>query len=293
MRVAKDFMTPRPVCLSVGTELRDAMRFFLENNYTSAPVQDKDGKIVGVLTELDLVKGILRHHIELEQNAIISDHFDLLEKALCVEEHATVTVVIKAIVKATAHRVIVIDKQHRIVGIISPKDVLKIVFGETASSPSLQDQIKEARMKIQELTQEVSYLARDREQYEKLFRDSPYMMHSVDGEGKIILANNKIHEVLGYSMGELVGRNMTELYPDSMHRQAKDGLDTIIDKGFHGLTYTTMMTKQGTPVRVDLASGALRAADGSFVATITVSRSVDSDALLRALHGVVKDMNTK
>ncbi|MEQ1875318.1 MAG: CBS domain-containing protein [Bdellovibrionia bacterium] len=286
-------MTERPLCLAVETELREAMRLFLDNNYTSAPVVDVDGKILGILTELDLVKGILRHHIEVNEHATILDHKDLLDKAMCIEENATVTVVIKALVTADAHRVVVIDKSQRVVGIISPKDVLKIVMGETTARPSLQDQIRDARANIEQLKKEVAYLARDREQYEKLFRDSPYMMHSVDGDGRIILANKKIHEVLGYSDGELIGKNMQALYPESMHQQATQGLNTIIENGFHGLTYTSMVSKHGDVVRVDLASGALRNVNGDFIATITISRLVDADALLRALHGVVKDMNKK
>jgi PAS domain S-box-containing protein len=291
MGVAREFMTQQPLCLTVDTELREAMHIFLDHNITSAPVQDKNGKLLGVLTELDLVKGILRHHIELEEHATIAKHMDLLEKASCVGENDTVTVVIKAIVQSTAHRVIVVDRIQRIVGIISPKDVLKIVFGEIKTSPNLQEQLKQALAKVEELSREVEFLSRDREQYEKLFLESPYMIHSVDYEGKIIMANRKIHDVLGYAQGELLGKSIYDIYPKGLHKEAKNGLESIIDKGFHGLTYTTMLTKEGAPKRVDLASSALRSKSGEFLATITISRLVDSDALLRALHGVVKDMN--
>jgi PAS domain S-box-containing protein len=291
MRQAKEFMTPNPICLSETHEFREAMKIFLENNIHSCPVRDHSGKVLGILTELDLVKGILRHHVELNRHARIMDHLDLLEKAISVSEDATVTVVIQSIVKATAHRVVVVDKSQRIIGIISPKDVLKIVMGETLNSPSLQDQLREAREKIEMLTRHVTDLSKDRAQYEKLFLESPYMIHSADWEGKIVMANKKIHDVLGYSPRELIGKTIFDIYPPTLHKEARLGLQSIMDSGYHRLTYSTMLKKDGEPVRVDLASSAVKSDSGSFLSTITISRLVDSDALLRALHGVVKDMS--
>jgi PAS domain S-box-containing protein len=291
MRIARDFMTAKPICLDAAMELKSAMRLFLDHHITSAPVLDAKGKVLGVLTELDLVKGILRHHVELSEHAAIRDHMDLLEEAVCVDETATVTVILKSIVKATAHRVIVVDRIQRVVGIISPKDVLKLVMGETMNSPSLQDQLKAAKAKIETLSVELESLSKDREQFERVFMDSPYMMHSVDLNGRIVMANKKIHDVLGYSPGELAGKTIFDLYPQTLHKEAERGLQAIMDKGFHGLTYTTMLTKHREPVRVDIASSALLTRNGHFLSTISISRLVDSEALLRALHGVVKDMS--
>ncbi len=54
-----------------------------------------------------------------------------------------------------------------------------------------------------------------------------------------------------------------------------------------------MLKKNGEKLRIDIVSTAIHDEAGEFVGTISVSRPVDSDILLRALHGVLHtDMDT-
>ena len=48
-----------------------------------------------------------------------------------------------------------------------------------------------------------------------------------------------------------------------------------------------MMTKKQQKIRVDIASSALKDHHGKFIGTISVARVIDSDELLRTLHGVL------
>ena len=51
------------------------------------------------------------------------------------------------------------------------------------------------------------------------------------------------------------------------------------------------MRKDGSTVRCDIASSALRDSNGKFISTISVLRPVDSEELLRALNGVMSEEN--
>ena len=123
--------------------------------------------------------------------------------------------------------------------------------------------------------------------YQKLYDDSPYSMHSVDEKGIVVLANKRLHEMLGYKHGELIGESVVKLYSDTVRHDALAGLKKIMEEGYQHNIYTTMITKTGEKLRVDVASSALRDDNGNFMSTITISRTVDSQILLRALHGIV------
>ncbi len=55
MLKAIDIMTPNPVTLSPDTDIRTAATLLLDRKINGAPVVDATGKLVGVLTQSDLV----------------------------------------------------------------------------------------------------------------------------------------------------------------------------------------------------------------------------------------------
>jgi hypothetical protein len=54
------------------------------------------------------------------------------------------------------------------------------------------------------------------------------------------------------------------------------------------MTYTTMLRKNGDKMRVDIVSSSFKDQKGEFVGTISISREVDAEDLLRALNGLMK-----
>lgn len=52
----KDYMDDSTHSLEPSTDIRDAVRYLLEQHITGAPVLDENGEIVGMLTEKDCLK---------------------------------------------------------------------------------------------------------------------------------------------------------------------------------------------------------------------------------------------
>ena len=52
---ARDIMTTEVECVRTGTNLRELERILLEKGITGAPVIDADGKLLGVISQTDLV----------------------------------------------------------------------------------------------------------------------------------------------------------------------------------------------------------------------------------------------
>lgn len=287
MKTAKDIMTTKIRTIQSGDDLKTAMSLFLSNDFHFAPVVSSMGETLGLISELALVKAYLRHHLDPDKNEKINDHKDLIETATYVYEDASLDDVAKALIQSSDHRVLVQSPTtDKLVGIISPRDLLRLLAGEQRNRQSLREELEETKEQALKLAKVLQETLEYKKHYQNMVESSPNMMHGVDASGKIIVANKKIHDVLGYEPGELIGRDMTELYPKSVHHEAYAGLQKIMETGQHHTTYSSMVTKTGEKIRVDLISSALYR-DGKFLHTLTVARVINSEILLRALHGAM------
>jgi len=156
----RDVMTRPVLSLNGDATLKEASRFFLEHNFTGAPVVNESGKPIGVLTLKDLTR-FFEHHLELEENEEafspeitrtrrelgISDVY--LEKlhGLCVEQIMTPRVVwvrhdaellgsIRYMLKEAVHRIFVADGQGTLVGVLSTSDVVRALITRVDAAKS-------------------------------------------------------------------------------------------------------------------------------------------------------------
>ncbi|GFQ04096.1 CBS domain-containing protein cbsx2 chloroplastic [Phtheirospermum japonicum] len=59
-RVVGDLMTPSPLAVRENTNLEDAVRLLLKTKYRRLPVVDGEGKLIGIITRGDIVRGALQ-----------------------------------------------------------------------------------------------------------------------------------------------------------------------------------------------------------------------------------------
>lgn len=286
MKIARDIMSKNPKSIGSGEELRNTIKLFLESTIHFAPVVTPMGEVLGVFSEYGLVRAALRHFLDNDNHEKIINHRDLLDEAVCVYEDDSLDEVIKAMMKTPTRRVLVVSVAGKLTGIISPKDLLVCLHGEADKQYNLQQELESTRHYATKLGVQIKDMQGTIKIYQNFIQDSPNMIHSTDKNGIIIMANKKMHNILGYDEGELVGKNIKDLYPDSVIHDAMDSLKKIQEDGVHKSTYTSMLKKDGSKIRTDIASSALRDGNGNFLSTITISREIDSDALLRALHGI-------
>jgi CBS domain-containing protein len=145
---AKDLMWPDPVSISESATIREGVAFLVDKGFSAAPVIDKAGRPVGVLSRAD----VLVHDREQVHHAAQPEYYggaDLAtEKELAdgfqIEEvdrtpikeimtpvvysvlpEAPVTEVINQMVGLKVHRLFVVDPDGVLVGVISTMDVLR------------------------------------------------------------------------------------------------------------------------------------------------------------------------
>jgi CBS domain-containing protein len=140
---ARNVMVPEPVCVEPSTTMRQLARVFEENEISGAPVVDKEGRVIGVVSKTDLI----RRCSEGTENAPPAYLFEVLrdqsgedeevipEALICVEDFMTedpVTVspetaageVARLMFERRIHRVVVVDDGRFPIGIITSLDLL-------------------------------------------------------------------------------------------------------------------------------------------------------------------------
>ena len=75
----KDIMK-KPIVVYEDDDLIDVIKLFRENKISGAPVLNKEGKVVGIISESDIVKTIVTHNENL--NLILPSPLDLIELPL-------------------------------------------------------------------------------------------------------------------------------------------------------------------------------------------------------------------
>jgi CBS domain-containing membrane protein len=132
-----DIMTRNVFTLDAGSPAEDAARELSIRGYTGAPVRGPLGRLVGVLSRSDLTDPERRgddgtlHAKEVQ---------DLMTPAMfTLSQSESVLGAIKLMVREGIHRVIVMDENRDMVGIVTSTDVLGALargelFADTSSS---------------------------------------------------------------------------------------------------------------------------------------------------------------
>src|SRR5690606_32795549 len=65
---ARDVMTSNPASVSSQSNVEDVVEFFLQNSFSSAPVLDDSGRVLGQLSELNLMRAFVKVEVSQSQN---------------------------------------------------------------------------------------------------------------------------------------------------------------------------------------------------------------------------------
>lgn len=280
--LVKHFMTHPLFFVSADHVLEQAEKVFHEYRLSTAPVLVDKKTVLGILTDFQLLKCFLIRNGD-PTRAKVRDYAEELDPVVLIDENEPITNAFKLMIQSPNHRIYV-TSQDRLVGALSPKDILPFMAGDEAIERYKEDQdLIAARIRIKLLMNELSRTQVALDRYQQAFTSSPFMIHSVDLNGTITMANRMLEYVLGYDEGKLVGKNITDLYPPQFHQQAKAGLTRVKVTGFHPLINTLMVKANKELLQVDLASAAKTDQRGDVIGTITIGRMSDSGKMVEAL----------
>jgi CBS domain-containing protein len=122
MLSARDIMTENVVTISPQASIQEAIETLLNQEFSGLPVADKDGKLVGIVTEFALL-GLVYDH-RMRGDAVTKY---MTTEVLTVDVNDPVSKVADLCLVHRVRRVPVMD-QGRLVGLIARRDVLRALY---------------------------------------------------------------------------------------------------------------------------------------------------------------------
>ncbi|MEH6822546.1 MAG: CBS domain-containing protein [Motiliproteus sp.] len=121
----EDYMTTQLVTFKPETSLFQAISIFSESHVSGAPVIDGRGQLVGMLSEVDCLKAILKHtYYEEEKGGCVGDF--MTADVETVSSDADIIALSEKFISGNRRRFPVL-RNGKLVGQISRKDVLRAV----------------------------------------------------------------------------------------------------------------------------------------------------------------------
>jgi CBS domain-containing protein len=120
-----ELMTPDPIVIDEGATLDDAVRALEENEITGMPVVDRDGVLVGVISQTDIVRARAVAHLWHRWPGLRVRHL-MHAPALTADRAMNMEEAAQIMERAHVHRLVVVgDDQLTPIGIISTTDLVR------------------------------------------------------------------------------------------------------------------------------------------------------------------------
>lgn len=110
--------------------VKEAISFLVNNKISGAPLVSREGDLISVVSEMDLMKlGVLEG-----MQAVLWENIDSLprrDKLITIKPEASFAELFKLFLENNIRRVIVIDDSKKIVGIVARRDIIKSYLTHT------------------------------------------------------------------------------------------------------------------------------------------------------------------
>ncbi|HRD61713.1 MAG TPA: CBS domain-containing protein [Nocardioides sp.] len=133
--LVRELMTHDPVTVSAHTPVKAALALLARHHITSMPVVGKHGRLRGVVSEADLVRDLVRrdpraHELPVDdswsdRDAVVADV--MTPHAIAVRPDSDLAEAVELMTSTTVKSVPVIDRDGRVVGMLSRSDVVGVL----------------------------------------------------------------------------------------------------------------------------------------------------------------------
>lgn len=122
---------------------------------------------------------------------------------------------------------------------------------------------------------EVSDQLRANFKYRSLYRSTPAMLHTVDGDGLLVTVTDHWLHKMGYSRNEVIGRRITDFFSEEDQRRLDgDGLRKLISGGDYDNLERQMVTRSGEVLELLVSAIANRDENGNVDRMLVASKDV-------------------
>ncbi len=154
------------------------------------------------------------------------------------------------------------------------------VWFETLTRPAQDDggvpgvEIIATSRDVTERRQAELALRESEQRYRTLYNNTPVMLHSIDREGRIISVSDYWLSVMGYTRGEVLGRNALEFVSDQSSRDAEAMMSSFMADGYCQDVELQFIRRSGERIDVLMSAIAERNEDGSLQRGLAVMADI-------------------
>jgi len=129
-----DYMTRQLIAFTVDTPLFEAINTFSKHQVSGAPVVDQAGQLVGVMSEVDCLKGIL---VKTYHTAVVGGNVGdfMTTNVDTVTANTDIIAVAEQFIHRGRRRIPVVE-DGKLIGQVSRKDILRAVNDFIAKEPN-------------------------------------------------------------------------------------------------------------------------------------------------------------
>jgi CBS domain-containing protein len=120
----RDIMTPQVLTVSAEARVDHAVWSLSAKGITGAPVCDAEGKVIGVLSRSDLID--MEAHSLVVGETLVSRI--MTTEVVAVHPDAPASEAVELMVAKSIHRVVVMEHERELVGILTSMDVMKAIL---------------------------------------------------------------------------------------------------------------------------------------------------------------------
>lgn len=123
LTLIKDIMTSPVLSVTLSTTVNHVLKLAKEKNVTGFPVVDIDHKVIGVVSTLDIITEVAvgKLHLKLgELPLVIKVEKDVIK----LSPETPVKKALFTIIKKRVGRIIIVDSDNKLCGIVSRKDLI-------------------------------------------------------------------------------------------------------------------------------------------------------------------------
>jgi len=144
---ARHIMTKKLVTVTPEVTIEEISRLFTSRHISAVPVVDKDNKVIGVVSESDIILNVMRHEPDFAEKLggpVLPDTKDIngdkyysaaggtaadimTSPAVTAPEEATLQELNRIIVQKKIRRVFIVDSSGHPIGMISRGDIMKML----------------------------------------------------------------------------------------------------------------------------------------------------------------------
>lgn len=106
--------------------IEDAIKALVNNRITGMPIVDEGSRVIGVVSEYDIIKAI--DSVDADKPLDLARKIEFSRKVTTIAEETRLHEILDLFVERKIRRLPVVNREGKLVGIITRRDIMRVVF---------------------------------------------------------------------------------------------------------------------------------------------------------------------